>query len=225
MSGSHQGISVKSRNILILGAGGMAREVGWLINDINRAGRESWNLVGYMEHGGARKGLLMNGIPIVGPDEIRQYLPDLYAVIAIGDPKIKERVVTEAEVLGCKFATLIHPSVRYDPSTVVIAPGSIICVGSIITVNVTIGMHVIVNNDCTVAHDCIIEDYVTLSPGCHVSGHNILRRSSFLGTGSVTAEKCEIGDHAIIGAGAVVVCNIPGNVTAVGVPAKPVNNK
>lgn len=213
------------RKLLILGAGGMAREVSWLVNDINKAQQGNWSIVGFLERATDRNGLLLNGIPIIDFNTIRQDHSELYAVVAIGDPMIRERAVTDARSLGVIFATLVHPNVRYDQSTVNIAPGAIICAGSIITVNINIGMHVITNLGCTIGHDTIIEDYVTLSPGCHISGKNILRRSSFFGTGSVTTEKCDIGERSIIGAGAVVVGSLPNDITAVGIPARPINNK
>lgn len=220
---ARENMTIKSKipkNLVILGAGGFAREVAWLVADINQARPGTWNLIGFWEHGTERIGQLMNGIPVIGADSIRQYLPNLYAVVAIGDPKIKERAVHEAEGMGCQFATLIHPNVRYDKSTVKISSGSIICAGNILTCNIVIGAHVIINLDCTVGHDSIIEDYVTISPGCHLSGYTTIRESAFLGTGVVTIEKREIGARSIIGAGASVVRDIPPDTTAVGVPAK-----
>jgi len=208
-------------NLVILGAGGFAREVAWLVADMNVARPATWNVVGFWEHGTERIGQHVGGIPIVGPAELQKYLPDLYAVAAIGDPRIKERAAHEAESFGCRFATLIHPGVQYDGETVSVGPGSIICAGNIITVDVSIGAHVIINLDCTVGHDSILEDYVTLSPGCHLSGFTTVRRSAFWGTGAVSIERCEVGASSRIGAGAVVVNNIPPGVTAVGIPARP----
>ena len=85
--------------------------------------------------------------------------------------------------------------------------------------NIRIGEHVILNLDCTVGHNTVIEDYVTVSPGCHLSGYSTIRRGAYLGTGAVTIERREIGARSIIGAGAVVIRDIPADVTAVGVPA------
>ena len=95
-----------------------------------------------------------------------------------------------------------------------------ICAGNILTVNVTIGKHVLLNLDCTVGHDSVLEDYVSVGPGCHLSGYTKLRRGCYLGTGVVTIEKTQVGESSAIGAGAVVIRNIPPNVTAVGIPAK-----
>jgi sugar O-acyltransferase (sialic acid O-acetyltransferase NeuD family) len=223
MSTVQRNVSVESqspRNLVILGAGGFAREVAWLVADINRAQPNTWNLIGFLERGTERTGQVINGVPVIGAAEVSQNLTNSYAVAAIGDPRTKERAVHEVESIGCQFATLVHPSVKYDRSTVAIGSGSIICAGNILTVNIIIGAHVIINLDCTIGHDSVIEDYVTISPGCHLSGYTTIRGSAFLGTGAVTIDRCQIGTRTIIGAGAVVVGEIPSGVTAMGVPAK-----
>lgn len=213
----------KPRNLLILGAGGFAREVAAMVNNINQAQPGSWITIGYLERGTDRRGKSIEGVTVLNHDDLGQYSSDIYAVAAIGNPKLREIAVKDAEKNGFKYATLIHPSVILsNPQAIRIGTGSIVCAGCIITTEVTIGSHVIINLDCSIGHDAILEDYVTLSPGCHISGVNAIRRNAFLGTGAVTIEHCEIGARAIIGAGATVVGNIPEDVTAVGVPAKPV---
>ena len=212
------------KNLIIFGGGGFAREVAWLVGDLNKvlASDEVWELIGFVEHSNDRVGQFLNGIPIISLQDSSLNLADTYAVIAIGATAVREKAVNQAMIYGFKFATLIHPTVQMDINSVRVGEGSIICAGNILTVNITIGNHVIINLDCTVGHDCIIEDLVTISPGCHLSGYTTVRRSAYLGTGAVTVERHEIGSKSIVGAGAVVVKNIPANVTAVGIPARPV---
>lgn len=211
-----------SSNLLILGSSGFAREVAWLVHDINKQHKPQWNIIGFWngEETGATPYQAINGIPIIGLKEIKKYLPDLFVIAAMGNPAIRLRAVLQAEDLGCKFPVLIHPSVHFDQETTTIGEGSIICAGTIMTVNVEIKKHVLVNLNCTIGHNCIIEDFVTLSPGCHLSGYTTIKNGAYLGTGSVTTEKHTIGENSIIGAGAVVATDIPDNVTAVGVPAR-----
>jgi sugar O-acyltransferase (sialic acid O-acetyltransferase NeuD family) len=210
-----------SKKLVILGAGGFAREVAWLVAEMNCANvSNDWDIIGFLKHSMDRLGQTINGIPVIDAGEVAKHLPHIYAVAAIGDPQTRERAVIEAKGIGCKFATLIHPGVQMDLGTVKIGAGSIVCAGNTLTVNVSIGEHVILNLDCTVGHDTVIEDYVTVSPGCHLSGYTTIRRGAYLGTGAVTIERREIGAHSIIGAGAVVIRDIPADVTAVGVPAR-----
>lgn len=210
----------KGNPLVILGGGGLAREVVWHIRDINKQCNDRWNIVGFWVHEGETDQRSIGDIPVVRPESLAEYLPNLFAVAAIGNPRFRERAVSEAERLGCKFATLIHPSVKYDEETVTIGTGSIICVGSTLTVDISLGKHVIINPDCSIGHDSIIEDFVTLSPGCHISGNNHIGRGAFLGTGAVTIEKRRVGSSSIVGAGAVVVRDIQDGTTATGVPAK-----
>jgi len=94
--------------------------------------------------------------------------------------------------------------------------------GSILTVNITIGEHVIVNLDCTIGHDAIIKDYCTLYPSVNLSGNTHLNSCVELGTGCQVIQGISIDTETIVGAGAVVVRNLPANCTAVGSPAKPI---
>ena len=85
-----------------------------------------------------------------------------------------------------------------------------------------IGKHVIINLDCTVGHDAILHDFVTLYPSVNVSGISEIGRCTELGTGAQIIQAKKIGESTIIGAGAVVVKDIPAKCTAVGSPAKPI---
>jgi acetyltransferase-like isoleucine patch superfamily enzyme len=46
-------------------------------------------------------------------------------------------------------------------------------------------------------------------------------RGAFLGVGANVIPKKRIGNYAIVGAGAVVIRDVPDNTTVVGVPAQP----
>ncbi|MBP1718669.1 MAG: sugar O-acyltransferase, sialic acid O-acetyltransferase NeuD family, partial [Deltaproteobacteria bacterium] len=111
-----------------------------------------------------------------------------------------------------------------------IGDGTVICAGNILTTNITLGKQVQINLDCTIGHDVVMEDYVTLAPGVHVSGWVHLGNRVYVGTGAVIINGTEeapirIGDDAIIGAGACVIESVAKGLTVTGVPAKPVDIK
>jgi serine acetyltransferase len=87
-------------------------------------------------------------------------------------------------------------------------------------VNIKIGNHVIINLNCTIGHDTIIEDYCSIMPTVIINGNNHLSEGVYVGTGTTFIHQISVGAWTTIGAGAVVVNNIPGNVLALGVPAK-----
>ena len=88
------------------------------------------------------------------------------------------------------------------------------------TVNISIGNHVIINLDCTIGHDVVINDFSTLYPSVNVSGMSEIGHAVELGTGMQMIQGKKIGNYSIVGAGAVVVRDIPAACTAVGNPAK-----
>lgn len=104
--------------------------------------------------------------------------------------------------------------------SVEIGEGCIICAGSIATVNIHIGNNVIINLDCTIGHDTKIGDYVTVYPSANISGLVTIEEAAEIGTGTQIIQGKRIGEATIVGAGAVVISDLPAKCTAVGSPAK-----
>lgn len=208
-------------NLIIIGAGGFGREVLWLIERINHE-KTTWNVLGFLDDNRIL-GELINNYPVLGKiDDITKYQESFF-VTAIGASKTRKTVIDKIGTIfpEAKFATLIDPSVIMS-ECVEIGKGSIVCAGNIITVNIRIGNHVIINLDCTVGHDAQINDFVTLYPSVNVSGMTSIGYASEVGTGTQIIQGKNIGNYTIVGAGAVVVKDIPSNCTAVGIPAKPI---
>jgi sugar O-acyltransferase (sialic acid O-acetyltransferase NeuD family) len=210
-------------DIVIIGAGGFAREVRQLIDDINQD-RQSYNLIGFLDGNSDRHGQIMQELPVLGGlDWLEQHL-DTVAVIGIGNPPAKRRIALELEGMGVSSPVLVHPRATVG-RWVAMGAGTLICAGNILTTDIRLGKHAILNLDCTVGHDAILEDYVTVAPGVHISGNVTVQEGTDLGTGSSIVQGIRIGSWSIIGAGAVVSKEIPDNVTAVGVPAKPIKER
>lgn len=208
------------KDIYIYGAGGFAREVSWLIEQINEVTEEKkWNFCGYIEDGNLNLGKELYNGKIQGDSEFLISLnKEKYVVIAIGDGKVRKKIVDKLED-KVKFATLIAPDVKISKS-VKIGEGTIICPGNKITVDLSIGNHCIANLNCTIGHDATLKDYVTLYPNVNISGNVFLDEQVSIGTGSQIIEQLSVGKESFIGAGAVVATEIPEKCLAVGIPAK-----
>ena len=207
------------KKLLIFGSGGFAREVAWLTQEINKH-RSSWELFAFVDI--ESSDTKINGIKVISESDAQKFVNKVFVVVGIGLSGIRREVTMKLITQGFKFATLIHPSLKYDEERCSIGVGSIICAGNIFTTNIRIKDHVIINLDCTIGHDTIIEEFVTVSPGCHLSGFTTLRQNVFLGTGTVTREGIEIKENSVIGAGSVIVSDLEANILAFGNPAKQV---
>ena len=141
----------------------------------------------------------------------------------MGSSRIREKIINRMEEVDpdVKFATLIDPSVEAS-DLIAIGEGTIICAHTVLTVNVSIGKHVMVNLDCTIGHDAVLNDFATLYPSVNVSGMTNIGYGSELGTGMQIIQGKTVGEYSIVGAGAVVVKDIPAKCTAVGSPARPI---
>ena len=213
--------------IVFLGAGGLAREALEVIKQANRETMTSKReILGFIDEDPKKHGTLLNGYPILGDFDWFSTIDttDMRAVCAIGNNEARAKVTKKAENLGIKFTNVIHPNAQMS-EFVRLGKGIIVCAGNILTCNIEIGNHVYINLDCTIGHDSMLEDYVNLSPGVHVSGNCKLLEGSHVFTGAVIAPGITIGKWSIIGAGAVVLKDIPDYTVAVGVPAKVIKHR
>ncbi len=206
------------KDLIIVGASGFGREVAWLVERINEKD-PTWNLLGFLDDNSELVGQRIDDYVVLGTSETATEYPNAWYVCAIGSSKTRKKVI---EKLGnVKFATLVDPSVIIS-KRVSIGEGTIICAGNVITVDIKIGNHVIINLDCTVGHDSILKDFVTLYPSVNVSGFVTIGETTEIGTGVQIIQMKQIGTETIIGAGAVIVEDVPDHCITVGIPARPI---
>ena len=206
------------KNIVIVGAGGVGREVSLIIQQINML-EPTWNLIGYIDDNPENWGNVVNGYAVLGGiDSLTMMSKDIYVVIAIANYEVKKRIVTKLNN-KFKFATIIHPKV-YIHNYMNIGEGTIIYEGVILTANIEVGKHVIISPKCGIGHDSIIKDYVSLLWNVNISGNDIIEEGVMMGSGSTVIQGKKIGKASIVGAGAVVIKDVDIYSTVVGVPAK-----
>lgn len=214
-SGPHQ--------IVLLGAGGHAREALDVYDACNVSGQGPFQVLGFLDDR-AVPGTIVNGKPILGGIEWLEGHGEVSVICAIGDPAVRREVVRRAEQLGARFHTVVHPTANLT-SRVELGPGCIVTAGCILTTHVRIGAHVHVNLASTISHDVVLGDFVTLAPGVHLAGNVTVEAGCDIGIGAVVIPQRRVGAGCVIGAGAVVISDIPPDSVAVGVPAKVVKQR
>lgn len=106
---------------------------------------------------------------------------------------------------------------------------------SVIDYGCRIGNRVRIHNNVYVAQNTAIEDDVFLSPGVTIANdpHPIctlcmkgptIKKGARIGANATLMSHISIGEHALIGAGAVVVDDVPPKSVVVGNPARIINN-
>ena len=140
-------------------------------------------------------------------------------VIATGNNHLRQIRLQILEEYGIPIATIIHPSAIISTNAHV-ESGSTVLANAVIHSFARIGKGCIINTGVIVEHDCVVEDFVNISPNSAMAGHCRVKNRAFLGISSTLSCAVTIGEDAVIGAGAVVITDIPERATAVGVPAR-----
>lgn len=209
------------KDIAILGASGHARDILWLLENINEYLKpdEQWNLIGFYDKDPSENSMF--GYPVYDEKELA-YDRKIAVACGAGIPSVRQKIMVriKGQNTAWFFPTLISPNAVVSKHAQIgegtlIYPGAMIMAG-----DVKIGDFAVVHINSTVGHDSHVGDYVQINPGCNISGWSRLDGSVMVGTGVKIIPKIHVGNNAIIGAGAVVTKDIPENCTAVGVPAK-----
>jgi sugar O-acyltransferase (sialic acid O-acetyltransferase NeuD family) len=143
--------------------------------------------------------------------------------ITIGNPHGEVRLEMHEKLydLGFVPTTLIHPNAIIADNCE-IGIGSQIMAGAIIMPEAKIGKQSIINTNASIDHECRIGDGCEVAPGATLCGCVSMKRNSWVCAGATVLPHKTIGANSIVGAGAVVIDDIPDNQVVVGVPAKPI---
>ena len=142
------------------------------------------------------------------------------AFVAIGDNKARVSKVDLLGKLGYYIPNVVHPTASISKTVflgghnIFIGPKVAICADAVISDGV------ILNTGCTVDHDCYIGRWAHIAPGVHLCGKVNVGLFTLVGVGASVIPGIKIGSSCIVGAGAAVVKDIPTGKTALGVPAR-----
>lgn len=206
------------KDIVIIGSGGLAKEVAFLIDEINRTTKQ-WNLVGFIDSNIEDT----NGMyKVYQNDEwLENIKEEINVVFGIGLPSLIEKLYNKfSKNKNIQFPNLIHPNVIGDWENIQLGQGNIICASNTFTTDIVIGNINIINLDCTIGHDCTIGDYNVINPSVNISGGVKIKNGIMIGTNAAILQYKEICSGVVIGASALVTKNIEEKGVYVGSPVK-----
>lgn len=210
--------------LAIIGAGGFAREVRWLLEDINAAGA-SWEFVGYLVSDPSDPGphdsteATIGGFDLIGNHDI-----GIEALaLGVGTPRARYDLGRDLsdKHANVMWPALVHPSVLMDPSSNALGMGASICAGTVLTVNIDVGDFAMINLGCSLGHEARLGVGSVVNPLTAISGGVEIGDRALIGTGASVLQYVRVGDDATVGGGAVVTKDVAPGATVVGVPARP----
>lgn len=201
---------------VIVGTGGMGRELlGW-IADCAAPTRERFRVAAFISEGGDA-GATVHGVPVLHPDDWTGAPPRF--VIAFADPAAKKRVALQLEARGWVAETFIHDSAAVGLAAK-IGRGTVICAFCRVSTDCMIGEHVLVNGASGIGHDAVVGSYSSLLGSVSVNGSAQVGEGVLLGAGSMIYPGKRVGDWATVGLASVVLRNVPATATVFGNPAR-----
>lgn len=141
--------------------------------------------------------------------------------VAIGGDRGRERLEIQEYLESYGLTALIakHPT-AFVADNVKIGAGSQVLANSSVCVETIIGRGCIINTGAIVDHECRIDDGVHICPGAHLAGCVDVGRYSTIGTGAVILPRIRLGERVVVGAGSVVLEDVPPYTIVVGNPAR-----
>jgi len=212
---------VTSTPLLIVGAGGFARETLELVAAINDRA-PAWRVVGVLDDDEDLAGRRLHGVAIIGPAAAAHDHPEALVTACVASPRnprgrlaLTDRLALAPE----RYATLVHPAATVARSAT-LGRGCVVHATAVLTADIAVGDHVAVMPAVVLTHDDRVGDGVTLGAGARVAGGVTIGDGAYIGSGALLREDVTIGAGALIGMGAVVTRSVPDGETWAGVPAR-----
>ncbi len=145
-------------------------------------------------------------------------------LITTDDPRQRFEQINLARKNGLKLINAIHP-------TALIMEDAILHDNIILYPRAYVGYRaelfpgVIVNGSAHLDHHNVIRECATIDPGVVCAGNVTVGAFTRVHTGATIINRIRIGKRSVLGAGTVIINDVPDNVTVVGVPGKIIKHK
>lgn len=207
-------------NIVIIGKSGLAK----VVIDILEA-QNQFTIAGLVDDAFDDTNEQIMGYPVLGGIDDLKLINKQHdiegGVIAVGHNADRYNIFLKLNALLPEFHFIkaIHPSVIIGKYAEV-GEGSVLMPGTIVSTNARVGRFCLLDTGSSLNHDSEMKDFSSLAPGAIVAGDCKILASCAILTGSILSRGVTIDKNTVVGAGSLVLDDIPANCVAYGLPAK-----
>lgn len=205
------------KQLLILGAGGMGKEIYYTARHSIGYGAE-FEVKGFLDFPNSEWDTSIYP-PILGLEDDYEIQPDDVFTCSIGDVHLKRKVCEKMKARGAKFQTLIFDNVQIREN-VRIGEGCIIDSYAHIGSDVVLGENCLIQAFACVAHDCVIGDYSRIDVRSLLVGGVKVGNNVTVHTNAVVSHKVVLEDNSTVAAMSFVIRSVKVGTTVMGNPAK-----
>jgi len=208
--------------ILIVGAGGFAKELLEIILQINPNAAVTF----YDDVSADAPTRLFGRFEILRSEsEAIAYFKNEEPkfAIGVGNPLHRQQLFDKFSSLGGTPTSIISPFARIGVIDNKIDIGTCVLTDAVLESENTIGTGSLVHVGALISHNVTVGHFCEISPRASLLGNVRVGDLCSIGAGSVILPNVTVGNNTKIGAGAVVTRDIAGGITAVGIPARPIS--
>lgn len=182
------------------------------------------NIIGFIDDNPELIGKTVCNIPVLGcykdlyTNPFKDTIESVYC--PIGDNHIRVQYLSRLENQGYNIPSFIHPSVSIAPD-VSIGKAVYMLVGNIVMPHTIIGNYIMINQASTIAHHVRIEDGTFMSSGVNIGACIHVKEKAYIGMGvTVMTGVQSLGEDCLLGAGCVIIKDVPDHAVMVGNPGR-----
>ncbi|RBL93782.1 acetyltransferase [Chitinophaga flava] len=208
------------KNIVIIGSSGHGKVVADILSLMPQ-----YKVAGFIDGFKEKGTVCTGGLTVLGAEQdlpaIMQNLNVCGGIVAIGDNWVRSQVVAKILAIApsFEFINAVHPSAVISASAT-IGTGNMISANAVINAYSNIGHHCIINSAACIEHDNQMDDYASVAPRVVTGGNVAIGTFTAVSIGAIVKHGIRIGEHSLIGAGALVLKNVDAFSTWYGVPAR-----
>lgn len=206
------------KQLIILGAGGLGREIASAAKNCRGYGTE-FVLKGFLDDRADALATFAETPPVLGSIDGYAITADDVFISAIGDIPTRRKVVAKIAARGGCFQTLVDVRANVG-ERVQLGAGCYLAYGASLTCDITLGDHVMMFHHASIGHDTRVGSFSHLYAQVSLGGELVLGEGVAVYPGAVVVPRRKIGNGAVIGAGSVVLLNVHAGERVFGNPAQ-----
>lgn len=207
---------------IIIGAGTYGEVYLYYLQEVG------YEIIGFLDDNKSLWNTKIRGVPVLGGVDLlndRESLEAEAVFCPLGNNKLRVKFLNKAKTLGYKTPNYIHSSVII-PTNIKMGEGIYILLGVKIMPYVSLEDYTMISMGAHIAHHTTLEKGTFISTGVNFGASIVAKEYSYVGIGAtiMTGVK-ELGKECLIGAGAVVIKDVPNKAVVAGVPGKVIKIK
>jgi sugar O-acyltransferase (sialic acid O-acetyltransferase NeuD family) len=187
---------------------------------------ENIDIIGIIDNNIHSKSFM--GYMVLGGDDDAYSLYNQYKdtpiLVTPDNPLLKKKLVLFYESIGYKITNLISSKALISRYALIGDRGVIIYPNVRVSTNANINNYVRLHYNSFIGHDTVIDSFSNVAPCSVVLGRVTIGRNVYIGANSTILPGVKINDNAVVGAGTVVIGDIPKSEVWAGNPAKKIKD-